>query len=136
MKTLDFHYDAEADTLNICGVRYAGELFRTLGFGPTNTWIKITSREDGVIWLQSAQPDAEMIQPLAELSEALDNGWMLTIRKRGLTPSEEKSFVATLHPGGMASDAAQSSHSQHGIAAAVQMLENFARSQPRVRKLL
>lgn len=52
MEPLEFSYDKVNDILTIEGVRYAGSLFRDWGGihpTPNNEWLKIVSREDGVL---------------------------------------------------------------------------------------
>ncbi len=50
---------AEGDDLVICGVRYAGELFRQLALASPGTWLRIEGRPpDGVITV--FVPTAEM----------------------------------------------------------------------------
>ncbi len=136
MNTLDFHYDADADVINICGVKYSADLFRNLGFGPTNRWMKIENRQDGVLILTSAAPDCDIVPSLPELNDALDKGWMLTLRKRNTykTP-EEKEFIATVHTGGLGNDDSRHSASLIGIAVVIRQLEDYMRSQSAVKRL-
>lgn len=48
---LSISYDRTSDVLMIDGVRYAGDLFRTMGIGPTGRPIIVTRKEDGVVTL-------------------------------------------------------------------------------------
>lgn len=51
---LDIQHDAERDVVTICGIAYAGDLFRALGFGPIGTVLRIDKRADGVVTLTRA----------------------------------------------------------------------------------
>lgn len=57
---LAFSYDDQTDTLTVSGVKYAGELFRALGFGPVDSWIKIVKRDDGVLTIFNAPKGARI----------------------------------------------------------------------------
>jgi hypothetical protein len=46
---LSYSYDEDNDVLTIEGVKYAGDIFRTLGLAPVGTTIRIEGREDGVV---------------------------------------------------------------------------------------
>jgi hypothetical protein len=61
---LSFAYDARADTLTIEGVRYAGLVFRDLGylFAP-GRWFQIVTREDGLLTIKAAHVDAQIVEP-------------------------------------------------------------------------
>lgn len=53
MNKLDIEYDTYSDVLTIDGVKYRGEIFRTLGIAPLGTWIRINERNKyGTITLQ------------------------------------------------------------------------------------
>jgi len=51
MKPLNLKYDEDRDIIEIEGVRYSGDMFRYLGFGPLNQPLKIEQRSDGVLVL-------------------------------------------------------------------------------------
>ncbi len=56
---LRFSYDNQRDELIIEGVRYSGDLFRGLGFGPTpaGRWLRIVKIDDGVVTIQERLED-------------------------------------------------------------------------------
>ena len=46
---LQFSYDETNDVLTVEGIRYSGELFRTLGFGAIGSVLRLVERKDGVV---------------------------------------------------------------------------------------
>ena len=49
-KPLQFEYDEQRDIITIEGVKYAGDVFRTLGLGEIGTYYKLEERRgDGLI---------------------------------------------------------------------------------------
>jgi hypothetical protein len=60
--------DCEARTIEIHGIRYAMDLFEAMAFSPVGTWVRILSREDGLVTLQRPSPEIE-----AELNAKIDS---------------------------------------------------------------
>jgi hypothetical protein len=60
-RSLAIAYDATTDVVTIEGIRYAGELFRGIGIGPTERWFKIVKREDGLVTLTVAAPGMRLV---------------------------------------------------------------------------
>lgn len=42
-------HDTEGDTITICGIRYAAELFRSMAIAQPGSWYRIEERRDGTI---------------------------------------------------------------------------------------
>lgn len=61
MPRLRYSYNRQEDVLDVEGIRYAGEMFRMVGFGaPANTPLKILKRDDGVltmVLMERGDPD-------------------------------------------------------------------------------
>jgi hypothetical protein len=60
-KPLQFSYDQAKDVITIEGIKYAGDLFRGLGFGLQHGQLfRVVSRDAGVLTLQSPPSNAPL----------------------------------------------------------------------------
>jgi hypothetical protein len=52
--TLDFSYDKDTDVLTVEGIRYHGDIFRTMAIGPVpGQLLQILKRDDTVVWIKT-----------------------------------------------------------------------------------
>lgn len=56
---LNIEHDEAADTVTICGVRYSGYVFRSLGTAQPGTWLRIRERKDGALSLNTVSGQVE-----------------------------------------------------------------------------
>jgi hypothetical protein len=83
---LDISYEWQADILMIDGVRYSGDLFRLLGFGPTGRPLLVTRKEDGLVtFLTFDLTEAGIAAAREEVAHFAD---MVCARADALTPAE------------------------------------------------
>lgn len=69
-KLLQVSYNAFTDVLTVDGIGYSGGLFRAFGGpAPTGNWLRVLSRQDGVITVQSMGDDVQ--RELKRLEDAL-----------------------------------------------------------------
>jgi hypothetical protein len=73
---MEVNYDASKDVLTIDGMRYSGEIFRTLTLATPGTWFRIEHRSDGVV---------ACFSPAPELAQHFD---LMTARENKGTPDE------------------------------------------------
>ena len=58
-KTLTVEHDEARDLLIVDGVRYSGQIFRTLALCEPGTWLRFEDRRDGVVSLFTPGPKLE-----------------------------------------------------------------------------
>jgi hypothetical protein len=73
---LALSYDEAGDVLTVEGTKYSGEVFRQFGFGTAGRWMRVLSRDDGVVTVEVAATDLQadrdrLAAQVAGLVEAL-----------------------------------------------------------------
>ena len=58
---LQFDYDVASDILTVNGVKYTGEMFRSMALAPAGTWLRLDGRsEDGAkVFIRTVSPELE-----------------------------------------------------------------------------